>query len=247
MKGMSERNAPKDQAMRSSAIKGITRYLFLGLLAMIGWSCVQDEQSPGVEFMPDMYRSPALEAYMDYQFPDSMVARKPVEGTVPFEAEYMNDTNFNPNFPYPYPDNTSGYEDAGKELKNPIELTPENLGKGEEIYNTFCDHCHGSSGDGDGPVIDNGGHPPPPAFSGQLSELSDGKAFHSITYGKGMMGPHASQLDKEERWLVIHYINVLQNGGEDPFAADEEDGEAEGDEEEAEEGSDEEGEEEEEA
>lgn len=210
--------------------KGITRYVLLGFLAVIGWSCVQNEQSPGVEFMPDMYRSPAVEAYMDYQYPDSLVARRPVEGTVPFEKEYMN-ASFNPNFPYPYPDNTTGYENAGKELENPIELTPETLKEGEEIYTTFCEHCHGGEGAGDGPVIENGGHPPPPSLSGPLSDLSDGKAFHSITYGKGMMGPHASQLDKKERWLVIHYINVLQNGGEDPFAEEEEEGDAEGSEE----------------
>ena len=27
------------------------------------------------------------------------------------------------------------------------------------------------------------------------------------------MGSHASQLNKEERWLVTHYVQYLQNGG----------------------------------
>ena len=34
------------------------------VVAMSG--CVTDENSPGLEYMPDMYRSPAVEAYVDY-------------------------------------------------------------------------------------------------------------------------------------------------------------------------------------
>ena len=30
--------------------------------------------------------------------------------------------------------------------------------------------------------------------------------FHTITYGKGLMGAHASQLTQEERWLLVMYI-----------------------------------------
>ena len=30
--------------------------------------------------------------------------------------------------------------------------------------------------------------------------------FHTITYGKGLMGSHAPQLYKEERWMLVHYI-----------------------------------------
>lgn len=205
--------------MRSSAIKGSSRYLLFGLLALLGWSCHQNENSPGVEFMPDMYRSPAIEAYMDYRYPDSLLAMKPVEGTIPFDAEYAGDSSFNPNFPYPYPDNTEGYEKAGEELKNPLELTPERLEKGEQIYTDYCEHCHGSEGKGDGPVIESG-HAPPPSFTQQLSDLPEGKAFHSIKYGKGLMGSHSSQLSKKERWLVVHYVQVLQNGGADPFKTD---------------------------
>ncbi len=191
----------------------------LGVLtALLVWSCKENPQSPGVEYMPDMYRSPAIEAYMDYQHPDSLMAMKPPEGAIPFNAEYLGDS-YNPHLPYLYPDNTEGYEKAGKELENPIPLNKENLEKGKNIYTTYCDHCHGEKGEGDGPVIEKGGHAPPPSFTGPLSDLPDGKAFHTITYGKGLMGSHAAQLDKKERWLVIHYINDLQNGDKDLLKA----------------------------
>ncbi len=79
-------------------------------------------------------------------------------------------------------------------------------------------HCHGESGQGDGGTVTNGGFPPPPAYNGgALKNLPEGKMFHSITYGKGMMGSHASQLTKEERWKIIQYVKVLQNDGVSPF------------------------------
>ena len=37
-----------------------------------------------------------------------------------------------------------------------------------------------------------------------------------MTYGKGLMGSHASQLTKEERWKVVYYVQKLQ--GKDPSA-----------------------------
>lgn len=192
-----------------------TPFLGVMFLLLMG-SCKENKNSPGVEYMPDMYRSPAVEAYVDYRFSDSLLARKPAEGTIPFDAKYLGDT-YNPNLPYSYPDNTEGYEKAGEELENPVPLTEKNLEEGKGIYVTYCDHCHGEKGEGNGPVIENGGHPPPPSFTGPLSDLPDGKAFHSITYGKGLMGSHAKQLNKKERWKVVHYVNVLQNEGENPF------------------------------
>jgi cytochrome c biogenesis protein CcdA/thiol-disulfide isomerase/thioredoxin len=75
-------------------------------------------------------------------------------------------------------------------------------------------HCHGANGAGDGPVVNNGKYPPPGAYNGPLKDLPEGKIFHSLTYGKNVaMGSHASQLNKEERWLVTHYVQYLQNGG----------------------------------
>jgi len=69
-------------------------------------------------------------------------------------------------------------------------------------------------GEGDGAVVNNGGYPPPPSYTGPLKDLPEGKVFHSLVYGKNVaMGSHASQLNKEERWLVAIYVKYLQNGG----------------------------------
>jgi hypothetical protein len=46
-----------------------------------------------------------------------------------------------------------------------------------------------------------------------LKDLPEGKIFHSLVWKEPAMGSHASQLNKEERWLVVQYVKYLQNGG----------------------------------
>ncbi len=162
----------------------------------------KDENSPGVEFMPDMYRSPSLEYYSAHTVDGdtAQTAKAPVKGTV--ARGYV---------PYAYENTPQGYEAAGLNLKNPLTaLSREEYEKqGEVIYGKFCVHCHGASGAGDGKV--GGKLPgPPPAYNGTLKNLPEGKIFHSITYGKGSMGSHASQLTQEERWKLVYFVQKLQ-------------------------------------
>lgn len=184
---------------------------FLSLLIAGLTSCgKKDENSPGVEFMPDMYRSPSLEYYQTHTI-DGMVennAKLPVKGTV--ARGFL---------PYPYPNTAEGYDKAGTNLKNPLtaKSREEYEKEGEVIYGKFCVHCHGASGAGDGKVADKLPGPPP-AYSGALKNLPEGKIFHSITYGKGTMGSHASQLTQEERWKLVYYVQKLQGPKDAPVA-----------------------------
>ena len=180
----------------------ITVYCLLFTVYCFVSSCTDNPQSPGVEYMPDMYRSPSYETYSGNNFyEDSMSARRPVAGTI--ARGYM---------PYPYANDTAGYSNAGKFLKNPIPFTPEMLAQGEVLYTKFCVHCHGATGGGDGLV---GQKLPgaPPAYYTALKDLPEGKIFHSITYGKGLMGAHAPLLSKEERWKIVYYVQKLQHPG----------------------------------
>ena len=176
---------------------------FTGLLLVGFTSCgKRDANSPGVEFMPDMYRSPGLEYYQTHVIDGDTLqnAKKPVNGTI--SRGYM---------PYAYENNTQGYEAAGLNLKNPLTLkTREQYeAEGEVIYSKYCIQCHGETGAGDGKV--GAKLPgPPPAYNGTLKNLPEGKMFHTLTYGKGWMGSHASQLNQEERWKVVYYVQKLQ-------------------------------------
>jgi mono/diheme cytochrome c family protein len=189
-------------------------YINLGLasLALLAISCGKsDPNSPGVEYMPDMYRGPSIEVYVDYEDPDVMSVRKPVDGTIVFTAD-AEDEMFN--YPYPYENTFDEYERAGLESTSPIPMTEETVAEGKVIYQRFCIHCHGKTGQGDGTVPSNSEYPPPPSYtSANLKNLPEGKMFFTITYGKGMMGSHASQVNKKDRWTVIQYVKYLQNGG----------------------------------
>lgn len=184
----------------------VTILFACSLLLMVS-SCKQ-EQSAGYEYMPDMYRSPTVETYVDYGNPDSMMSRRPVNGTIPFSGNQANAYN---NMPYAYPNTTEGYEAAGVNLKSPIPASPVVLEQGKDLYIKFCIHCHGEAGKGDGSMVKNEKFPPPPSYPDKLKDLPEGKMFHSITYGKGLMGPHAPLLTKVERWKVIQYVQKLQN------------------------------------
>jgi mono/diheme cytochrome c family protein len=189
-------------------------YIKLGLasLALLAVSCGKsDPNSPGVEYMPDMYRSPSVEVYVDYENPNTISVKEPVEGTIVFTADADNEMY---NYPYPYGNTFEDYERAGLELMSPIPFNEETVAEGKVIYQRFCIHCHGKTGQGDGTVPSNSEYPPPPSYtSANLKDLPVGKMFHTITYGKGMMGSHASQVNKKDRWLVIQYVKYLQNGG----------------------------------
>lgn len=174
-------------------------------LLMAGFSSCgkKDANSPGVEFMPDMYRSPSLEYYSVHTVDGDTInnAMKPASGSV--ARGYL---------PYAYPNTPEGYEKAGLNLHNPFnaDLYRADFEKeGEILFSKFCIHCHGAAGAGDGKV--SAKLPgPPPAYDGPLKNLPEGKIFHSITYGKGSMGSHASQLSQEERWKLVYYVQKLQ-------------------------------------
>ena len=51
-------------------------------------------------------------------------------------------------------------------------------------------------------------------------DLTDGKIFHTITYGVNLMGSHASQVNPEERWKIVMYVHQLAHGGPAPAASD---------------------------
>jgi cytochrome c553 len=174
------------------------------LLLLVGIaveSCKSDSNSPGFEYMPDMYRSPAVEAYQEVDYTvNGMSARKPADNTISMSDD-----------PYPYPNTNEGYEEAGMNLKNPIPFSEDVLDEGKQIFKNFCIHCHGKDGTGTGSVPENSDYPPPPSYSGPLKDLPEGKIFHSIHYGKNLMGSHASQISKEDRWKLVHYVQFLQD------------------------------------
>ena len=180
------------------------------LATLVLQSCGADGDHPGYEYMPNMYRSAYYDTYTENPvFENGITSQVPVEGSIP--RGFM---------PFEYENTLEDYLKAGRVLKNPIPLSDEVLDEGKQLYQMFCQHCHGADGDGKGsinhPVY--GGIPAysddkaPRRTGSSMSELKSGHIFHALTYGLNAMGPHASQLSKEERWKIVHYVHELQKG-----------------------------------
>jgi mono/diheme cytochrome c family protein len=184
---------------------------FFAAAAFLASSCSKDPQGPGYEFMPDMYRSVGYEAYgPNKNFADGSNARKPVDGTIPFQTDRSKLMDV---FPYSNPDSPEGYA-AAAGLKNPIPFSDQVLEDGKAIYTNFCVHCHGVNGQGNGGAGKKQAVLIPPAYnSDQLKNLPEGQIFHSITYGKNAMGAHQYQISKTNRWKLVHYVQSLQKYG----------------------------------
>lgn len=184
--------------------------MFTGGLFFLS-SCGNDKTSTGYEYMPDMYRGPALEAYQPNAFfADSLASRKPVPGTI--ARGFMTYEKF--------ANTTEGYELAKANMMAPIEVSASelNLEEAAKLYGIFCGHCHGEKGDGQGILTKREKFLGIPSYADR--EITEGSIFHVQTYGKGMMGSHAGQLTPEERWKLAHYVLKLRKElkGEDTSA-----------------------------
>ena len=189
--------------------KLILKFTLISLVILLS-SCGGDSD-PGYEFMPNMYRSPSLETYGSNSV-NGINAQLPVEGTVA-RGHLLT---FN------YDETLEGYLLAGSESVNPIENNEKTRANGKALYGMFCEHCHGATGAGDG-TVKHAVYSAVPHYNDEkllrragvpMNELKAGHIFHAITYGLNAMGPHASQVTEEERWLITNYIQQeLQNSG----------------------------------
>lgn len=163
-----------------------------------------NEQDPGLEYAPDMYHSVPLDPYSQVKNneynPGGLNMRQPAKGSV---ARGKMGYNM-----YLSADNA---EAAGTELKNPLEATQAHLAEGKVLYARFCSPCHGEAGDGQG-LVGQKYKGVPSYTAGRVAELPGGHIFHVITNGRGRMMPHGSQVNPEERWKIVMYVQQLQKG-----------------------------------
>jgi hypothetical protein len=175
-------------------------YLIL-IIAVVLASC-SNPRNPGRIYMPDMTYSRSYEAYAQNHLQDSGInyINYPVEGTI-----RRGDL-----FPYPLANDSNGYK-ASAGIKNPITfLTGEELSEAQRLFNINCAVCHGANMDAQGPLAGKVGGIANLKLPAYLN-LPEGTMFHSITYGKNNMGSYASQLSRQQRWMVIKYIKSEQD------------------------------------
>ncbi len=143
-----------------------------------------------MEFQPKL----SAQAQTDF-FKDGFSMREPVGGTV--ARGFM---------PYLY----AGKPDsAAKFLSNPLAATDEVIALGKKKYDVYCSPCHDFVGGGESRL--QGQFPNPPSLhSEKVRNWSDGMIYHVITDGQNVMPSYSSQMNKKEKWAVVHYVRALQ-------------------------------------
>jgi mono/diheme cytochrome c family protein len=190
-------------AMNKLRILGTTAIVIAASIVIT--SC-KDKRSTGWEYAPNMYEHKAFDPDQpNPNFRDGKTAQLPPAGTIPIGFKRFD-----------YPNTREGYDKASLEVTSPMAQTPQHLAEGKALFTTFCSPCHGINGQGDGLVVQHG-YPPPPSYSkgqssrgGAMKDLTDGKIYHTITYGVNAMGSYASQVAPEERWKIVMYVHHLQ-------------------------------------
>jgi len=196
------------------------KILVIAFIVISAGACNNVKRTPGAVYMPDMAYSRAIETFAvldSTQFTDDsnhtddriFYDALPVNGTIARGEELL--------FPYTKdaPGDTTNYI-ASKQVVNPLPLLNNaEMVEAERLYLINCAICHGPKLDGNGPLY-KGGEGPFPAKPATLvgdakyESMPEGQMFYSVTYGKNLMGSYASQLNRTQRWMVIHYIKAEQ-------------------------------------
>lgn len=188
--------------------------LALCVLATVGVFGFRGSHSrkPPLYIFPDMERQPKLRPQtVNAFFEDGMSSRLPVAGTVARgEPIQVGDTRV-----YAWQDApvTTGRVTGSTNFVelNPLPVTAERLGRGQEVFNIQCAACHSKVGDGNAvpkrigamAVVAN-------LHDKRIVELTDGELFQIVSHGKGLMQGYAGSMAVEDRWAAIAYLRALQ-------------------------------------
>jgi mono/diheme cytochrome c family protein len=209
--------------------------LSMGLLVVVFMAaCKASGDYQGLEYAPNMYHSVAYEPLSQITDPNQGKFTNALNNG---RGEFYNSNQYNPYnmnlrlppantvrrtptgwLPYRGANDSTGLRLANK-LVNPYDSAAAILTQGKALYEMYCQHCHGAKAGGDGKVatgvkIDGVEHSVYPGVANLKGDayknITEGHIFHVITYGKGLMGSHGSQVSEEDRWKIARYVKQLQ-------------------------------------
>jgi mono/diheme cytochrome c family protein len=173
--------------------------LLVGITILVS-SC-KDDLKPNYQYMPNMYEPVSYGTYSQADvFKGGKEGQLPVDGTINrgFEA-------------YEYPDTPEALIAVkAANIKSPLgPLSVKDMEKAKALYEIYCAICHGNAGNGQGKLVTQGKFLGVPSYKDRI--INEGSIFHVGTYGLNLMGSHANQLSKKERWMVAAYVMELKS------------------------------------
>jgi len=105
---------------------------------------------------------------------------------------------------------------GGKNDKNPIKATAENIESGKQAFGFYCVVCHGRDGQNTGVPFAKSMSPPLPSLaSGDVQRYTDGQLKWIIENGISPSGMPASKgiLSDDDIWTIVVYLRNLPPAG----------------------------------
>ena len=213
------------------------KFFFLAFFGMItlaigilGFRGDKFSQTP-IEIFPDMDRQDFLKGQKPSDFfHDGMGARLPVAGTVPHSSD---DGIFPVEFSagrtgHYYSGAINDYFATGLPLEK-LGLTGDSaademqslLPRGQGRFGIYCAICHGHGGDGTGTVSRYMAAKVANLHEARFGadQYPDGKVYHVITHGQGLMSGYGANIPVRDRWAIVAYLRALQESKKAPADA----------------------------
>lgn len=193
-------------------MKKLIKYILITIgVSFVITSC--SKKKPSLVYFPDMYYPVAYDPYQEavvaygeqsstvplFANQDGRTALSPVPGTISQNSDGV--------LPMDLPNTAEGYE-ASKLIKisplNPANRVKD-LARGKDLFNKTCAACHGTSGDGQGNIVQSGAYSGVPAYKDR-AYITVGSVYYVIEHGRNAMGSYAGQLLPGDRWRVAEYV-----------------------------------------
>ena len=95
--------------------------------------------------------------------------------------------------------------------ENPSTVDEASLARGAELYAIHCQMCHGTTGEGNGPIAPFLANRPANFTTEVVQSKSDGSFFLAISNGvDGRMPALNENLTVSERWDVVNFLRTLK-------------------------------------
>lgn len=167
------------------------------LLLLTGCSCSGGKNRTDIEVFHDMIQQGNIKTQEGEN--EQTLMFHPPENTIARNIHY-----------YPYKGQPL---EAEKNLENPLKnvFSAYVIGLGKRQYEKACIYCHGATGKGEGSVAEKMAVKPPSLLTDKVLTYSDGRIYHIIHEGQGLMGAYRKQVTGEEEiWALVNYIRLLQ-------------------------------------
>jgi len=186
--------------LRRKRQHGAAHLIFMVLLLGVSGSVGCWEQW-SESWFPQMKWQKAIQPFERVQFNGQVDPFMPPEGAVAIDA---------------LPPQVSQHDPAADRLTNPQPANFKSVGRGQEVYDIYCETCHGPTGMGDGAVSMAGDKVGPLAGVFPLvtaTGRTDGYIYNLIR-GGGQRMPGYGRIAPEDRWHLVNYVRYLQKGGQ---------------------------------